>query len=355
MTKQSPALVTLGMLTFNQEQFIAEAFAGAVSQTYAPLEIVICDDCSTDGTFRVLQDLASRYTGEHTIRLYRNERNLGFAANLNRAMELAQAEFIVIAAGDDVSKPNRVRRLYEEHRASSGRALSIYSNAEVIDAEGRVDGLYLAGHGQHTRTAAWMAEHNGGVLGCTQAWHRSTFDVFGDLDVRVLREDLVIPFRASLLGEVRYVDEVLVQYRHHHSNINLTAFRQLRGVRHWRSLLDRHTEGNLALLTSRLRDLQTLQQTCPHRAEEIRGLRLLVDANIRDMEIEKELFDSGLLHSISLIIRARRQGTHLRRLVRWTLWFPLATPYYRWLKTKAWVKKAYRTARGRRATSPWVA
>ena len=52
-------LVSFVVLCYNQESFIREAFNSALLQTYSPLEIIVSDDCSTDGTFDVVQQMAN--------------------------------------------------------------------------------------------------------------------------------------------------------------------------------------------------------------------------------------------------------------------------------------------------------
>ena len=56
-------LVTFALFAYNQEQFIREAVEGAFAQTYEPLEIILSDDCSTDRTFEIMQEMASACEG----------------------------------------------------------------------------------------------------------------------------------------------------------------------------------------------------------------------------------------------------------------------------------------------------
>ena len=58
-------LVTFALLAYNQERFVREAVRAAFEQTYRPLEIILSDDCSQDGTFEVLMNMAQSYTGPH--------------------------------------------------------------------------------------------------------------------------------------------------------------------------------------------------------------------------------------------------------------------------------------------------
>src|SRR5215470_18905066 len=104
---QRPAkpLVTFYVMAYNQARFIREAVEGALAQTYSPLEIVLSDDCSWDGTFEVMRDAVKGYSGPHTVILNRNPRNLGLSEHVNRIIELARGDLIIAADGDDVSSP----------------------------------------------------------------------------------------------------------------------------------------------------------------------------------------------------------------------------------------------------------
>src|SRR4051794_34557301 len=104
--RERPA-VTFFVMTYNQSRFVREAVQGALAQTYQPLEILFSDDCSTDGTFEIIQETVKNYSGPHTIVLNRNERNLGVSEHLNKIVALANGELIIAADGDDVSNPHR--------------------------------------------------------------------------------------------------------------------------------------------------------------------------------------------------------------------------------------------------------
>ena len=50
---------------------------GAFSQTYEPLEIILSDDCSSDRTFEIIEEMAREYQGPHLVKERRGERNVG--------------------------------------------------------------------------------------------------------------------------------------------------------------------------------------------------------------------------------------------------------------------------------------
>jgi glycosyltransferase involved in cell wall biosynthesis len=213
-------LVSFILISYNQERFIREAVAGAFSQTYSPLEVVICDDCSLDHTFEIIKEMAAAYQGPHKIILHRNQRNLGICGNVNKAVELSHGELIVAAAGDDISLPHRCARIVEEWVQPGRRWHSLCSNAEIIDKAGKQCGPYrekLPGR-DLVSVDQVLASGIVGVAGCTHAFSRETFDVFGPLDVQSPGEDEVIGFRSLVLGGVCWISDRLVLYRRHPEN-----------------------------------------------------------------------------------------------------------------------------------------
>src|SRR5262245_41375183 len=112
-------LVTLALFVYNHERFVAEALRSAFAQTYAPLEIIVSDDCSTDKTFEIVQREVRGYDGPHQIRLNRNTENIGFAEQVNLVTGLARGRLIVLAGGDDVSLPSRVEKSFVAYSTSN--------------------------------------------------------------------------------------------------------------------------------------------------------------------------------------------------------------------------------------------
>lgn len=75
-------LITIAVFAYNQEEFIRDAVNGAFSQTYSPLEIILSDDCSSDRTFEIMQEMANTYQGPHRVICRRNPFNLGTALHV---------------------------------------------------------------------------------------------------------------------------------------------------------------------------------------------------------------------------------------------------------------------------------
>lgn len=213
MTDPSRPLVSILLITYRQRDTVGDALRGALAQTWQPLEIIASDDASGDGTWEALCAAAQGYAGPHRLLLNRNETNLGIGAHLSLLAQRAQGELLVVAAGDDVSLPQRVQRIVEAWLAHSRRPDVIASALADIDAEGRVHGEIVPSDlARYTSLAQWAAEPPH-VVGAAQAWTKRLFERFGPLPEGTVAEDLVMVFRAIGSGGAITLREPLVQYR----------------------------------------------------------------------------------------------------------------------------------------------
>lgn len=134
-------LVSVGLITYNQRQFVRDALLGVFSQTYSPLEIIISDDNSSDGTWEIVQRMADEYRrngGVHTVILNRNAKNLGIIGNFLKTFELMHGELMVHAGGDDISYPDRVEIIVREWLKRDKRPPVVYHAADRMDCRGRL-------------------------------------------------------------------------------------------------------------------------------------------------------------------------------------------------------------------------
>jgi glycosyltransferase involved in cell wall biosynthesis len=205
--------VTLNIMTYNQERFVDAAVQSALDQDYpGPLEVLITDDGSTDGTVDRLRALIAAYRGPHSVRLIVNRRNLGLIAHFNKVFAVARYDFIVCAAGDDISRSDRVTRLAELQ--SQTAAWLLYSDQDFIDG----DGASLPDPKIRTTFATdWtlsdVARSDAVFVGATAAYHKELMKVFGPIVERDAYEDLVMGFRAALVGRIARCDDPLLTYR----------------------------------------------------------------------------------------------------------------------------------------------
>lgn len=215
-------LVTMSVAGYRHERYVREAVAGVLSQTYSPLEVILSDDCSSDRTFAIMEEMAAGYRGPHQIRLNRNERNLGTSGHLSKLLSMTRGEIRIGSASDDISDPRRVEKIVEVFRQNP-RAQCVWSNAQIIDGEGREIRLFaeaaFRGNGDEGPRPVTTTVRTPWVLGATSAYRMSVWKFFGPLMEGIAQEDLAMAWRCRLIGDICYIPEPLVKYRQHGANL----------------------------------------------------------------------------------------------------------------------------------------
>lgn len=124
--------VTLGVTTYNNERYLADALDAVLAQDFRDFEVVVCDNQSTDATWEICQKYADK---DSRFRVYRNEQNLGHSRNFARVVGLARGEYFRLTAHDDLMAPSLLSRCVAALDANP-RAVLAYPRGTIIDAEG---------------------------------------------------------------------------------------------------------------------------------------------------------------------------------------------------------------------------
>lgn len=218
---RAPLSLTLAVISYNQEEFVEHAVRGALAQNYSPLEIVLSDDASSDGTFEVLKSSIEGYDGPHDVILNRNEHNLGLAGNVNRVMEIATGDIVLLAGGDDVSMPHRAARSAEVLQAEED-CLCVSFGTIHFDGSDMPTGGLTQPRMDHRRFTKmdYVATPSFHLNGASRAFRRRAFDFFGPIGADCPTEDSVMLLRCILLGDVLATPEPQVHYRVHGGNLS---------------------------------------------------------------------------------------------------------------------------------------
>jgi len=94
-------LVTVAMVTYNSGKYVSAAIQSILSSSYTNLELVICDDCSSDNSWQIVQSFS-----DARIRAVRNETNIGEYPNRNQCIDMARGEYFIFIDGDDIMYPH---------------------------------------------------------------------------------------------------------------------------------------------------------------------------------------------------------------------------------------------------------
>ncbi|GAA4449602.1 glycosyltransferase family 2 protein [Rurimicrobium arvi] len=94
-------LVSICIPSYNRADLIEETIASALAQTYTNIEVIVNDNCSTDSSWQLLQELAAK---DARLRIFQNESNLGAVRNWQSVMKHAQGQYALILWSDDLVK-----------------------------------------------------------------------------------------------------------------------------------------------------------------------------------------------------------------------------------------------------------
>lgn len=212
--------VAVVIYAWNEAPYIRAAIQSILDQDYPQLEIVLSDDGSTDGTWVTMQEMAAAHAGPHRITLYRNPHNLGIGSQLNAAVARTEADLIVLANGDDISDPTRIRRTVEAWRETTPHAMAVWTDLGQINAAGEPLPRVMPCVVDTSDLVAAVAQRFCGVPAASLAVDRHVFEAFGPLPDNLILEDNPLLARAVLLGRVARIAEPLVHYRVHGDNIS---------------------------------------------------------------------------------------------------------------------------------------
>ncbi|MFM2066586.1 MAG: hypothetical protein RLZZ584_1495 [Pseudomonadota bacterium] len=208
----SPA-ATILFLAYQQRAYVEDALRSVLGQACEPVEIILSDDASTDGTFEAMAAVAHTYRGPHELLVRRNTSNQGIGQHYNTLIACARGQLLVTAAGDDISQPDRVARLLACWRAHGQGVDLITSDLQEISPQGtpgaRIDVDDLGAW----RTLADWCRRRPHVVGAAHAFTRRLHERFGPYDADLSYEDQVNTLRAILAGGAVRLAEPLVRYR----------------------------------------------------------------------------------------------------------------------------------------------
>lgn len=126
MTLNNPKITVL-LSVFNDEKYIGEAIESILNQTFEDFELLIIDDCSTDGTVEAINSYK-----DPRIRLTINEENIDITKSLNNGLKSARGKYIARHDSDDVSSLNRLEKQFNFLENNKDYA-AVGSYTEVID------------------------------------------------------------------------------------------------------------------------------------------------------------------------------------------------------------------------------
>lgn len=218
----TPMKISIAMATYNGAKYIRKQLESFMHQTRLPDELVVTDDVSSDETVAIVEDFARSAPFE--VRLYRNERNLGYSKNFEAAITKCTSDLIFLSDQDDYWFPEKIEtiaRIFEE-RPDTWVTIS---DTEITDAN-----LHRTGRTKFGQIRRLGLDSNCFVTGCCTAFRRAMVPLLCPLPGVGFVYDTWLNTLSHVLGIRQVVPQVLQYYRRHGDNTSQWVGSSIRPV-----------------------------------------------------------------------------------------------------------------------------
>jgi glycosyltransferase involved in cell wall biosynthesis len=238
------SLVSIVVPAYNAERFLGEALASMCAQTHTAIEVIVCDDASTDRTAEVVRSI-----GDSRLRYLRNEQTLGGYGAMNRGVRESRGEFVAVYHADDLYDTRIVEREVAYLSANDDVGAVFCLDRFLDEAAREYDRLRLpSAIASVTKfdTAA-LAEHllrykNTFLRTPSVMFRRSAFEAVGGFDQERfgIAADLDMWVRLSVDHRLGLIHEYLMGYRHYTAQWSKQYERMRTEPEMFFAVMDRH-------------------------------------------------------------------------------------------------------------------
>lgn len=252
-----PGLVSVIVASYNHSEYLKERMDSLINQTYQNLEILVIDDCSTDGSLEVLRG----YESHPKVKLIIREINGGWVNVSNQGVDVSKGEFIIFANCDDTCEPQMLERLVESIKKNPTAGIA-YCRSKMIDQSGK-----LLGDDFLIREKAFRNFCKSDILVPKNIFSKFLLNscVIPNLSAALFRKNCYIFsgrmtglykvcadwdlfFRVTQYYDIAYISEPLNSFRQHQTTIRNTTKEQIYFSEVLSLLLTQITRQNLTLL-----------------------------------------------------------------------------------------------------------
>jgi glycosyltransferase involved in cell wall biosynthesis len=212
-------LISIVIATYNGERFLRKQLDSIVNQSYQNIEIIAVDDCSSDNTLNILNEYAERY---NNFIIVSNDHNLGYIKNFEKGFLLASGDYIAPSDQDDIWLVDKIETLLH---SINGHAIA-YCNSAFIDSNDELIGDKLSDKTTFTDFDNPLMY----VVGASAPSHAMLLTRQVALDAMpfplLFSHDNWLGFVATFHSSVKFVNQVLVYYRRHDTNVFSTIHKK---------------------------------------------------------------------------------------------------------------------------------
>jgi glycosyltransferase involved in cell wall biosynthesis len=208
--------ISVCIATYNGEQFILEQITSILTQLAANDEVIISDDNSTDKTLNLIKTL-----NDKRIKIYINTGEKGYSSNFENALKQATGDYIFLSDQDDIWKNNKIQICVEYLKHYD----FIVSDATVINMNNEIlCNSFFSMRNPHKTLLGNLVRF--GYLGCCFACRKNVIDKALPFppNHKLATHDNWIFLIAIMFFKIKVLDEKLILYKRHTSNVSTGGF-----------------------------------------------------------------------------------------------------------------------------------
>lgn len=210
-------LVSIIMPSYNTAKYISQSIESVVQQSYTNWELIIVDDCSSDGTDDVVND----FLIDDRVKYFKNDKNYGAALSRNLGLREAKGEWIAFLDSDDVWHKNKLKKQLEFMMKNN--YFFSYTCYEQIDEKGKMIGKTVGG----PRVINKKRMYDYCYPGCLTVMYNAS--KVGLIQIPDLKKnnDYALWLKIIKHFDCYLINEVLAQYRIRSNSISHASFYKL--------------------------------------------------------------------------------------------------------------------------------
>lgn len=218
-------MISIAMATYNGEKYLREQLNSILAQTITDWELVVCDDCSKDSTVEILKSYQEQ---DDRIKIFVNEKNLGFKKNFEKAIGLYSGDYIALADQDDIWHENHLEVLQEligDASLSCGNTRLMTADSIVTEKNlSDVEKLLCLPSDTHKLMYRILLKSNP-FQGASMLIKKQFLSKILPIPEGVLYHDAWIAACACFEKGIAYTFEPITDYRQHENNVTVAARR----------------------------------------------------------------------------------------------------------------------------------
>ncbi len=202
-------LVSIVLPTYNGEKYINSAIDSIIGQTYKNWELIIVNDCSTDGTLDIINNYALK---DSRIKVINNKKNLKLPASLNEGFSVANGEYLTWTSDDNFYNPCAIYEMVKYLDENKADAMVCANFTKINEFNVEIEKMQLSVSAQNIIM--------GNCVGACFLYRKEIAQKVGNYNIdKFLVEDYDYWLRVMLVGNIGHIDMDLYTYRLHNNSL----------------------------------------------------------------------------------------------------------------------------------------